>query len=264
LNEIQILQLTRLIADGLTAGQACEAVGVTQSALTRRLIEARRAAKGATEEQRLKQRYYGLLKAYESAQEQRAKTLRRQRGNPQEKKMALERHPLIHRDLMTFPQDERKKLLDHIRHGSDVAHALEAVRVHASVAGMWLQRGLDAFVNGLEDDESVAYIGFYLDIGQAKGTASTDASERVFAGTPIAYLLYGSGRETETSPGWSKNPRVTRQAEKPPIKIVTEWGTSTNQTAVVSGKLQPFKVEVPPDSDYQPPDRTDWPSEDEG
>src|SRR5947208_10101931 len=111
LNEIQLLQLVTLIKDGVPAGQACKAVGISQTALSRRLTEARRAAKGATEEEKAGQRYYKLLLTYEDAQRQRSKTLRRLRNRPEEKKTALERHPLIHRDLMTFPQDERKKLL---------------------------------------------------------------------------------------------------------------------------------------------------------
>src|SRR2546423_6090297 len=83
LTELEILQLTTLIRDGIPASKACETLGIPQASLTRRLTEARRAAKGATEEERSGQRYYKLLLTYEDAQRQRSKTLRKLRGRPE-------------------------------------------------------------------------------------------------------------------------------------------------------------------------------------
>ncbi len=128
----------------------------------------------------------------------------------------------------------------------------------------WLERGFAAFLDGGEDGESVAYRTFFIETCQAMSQARTDATERTFADSPLAWNLYGGGRETADRPGWQKNAKVVHQDETAARNIETRWATASHPMQIQGGKLQPFRVEVPPDSDYQPLDCSNWPSEDEG
>ena len=178
--------------------------------------------------------------------------------------MTLERHPLVYRNLLTLPAEIKEKVYEHIAHGSWAADAAESEKIHASIMQLWLERGLTAFMSDDEDEESATYLDFYLGVLSAFARARTSASERIHADSPLSFLLYGPGRQSDERQGYQKNPRMVPQAAKQPLEIKTVWATASHAPVVVNGKLQPFKVEVPPDSDYQPLDRADWPSEDEG
>jgi len=255
--------LTTLIRDGIPASKACQVVGISQTALSARLTEARRAAKGASEAERAGQRYYRLLVAYESAQKERSKTLRRQRGSGKAGGNVMDKHPMVYRDLRLLPSDVKQRILDHLKNGSFVADAAESEKVHTSVIMAWLEKGFQAYLGNQEDPVSVLYRELYLDVLAAFARARTSASERIHADSPLSYLLYGPGRESDERQGYQKNPRMVPQAAKQPLEIKTVWATAQHPPSVIAGKLQPFKVEVPPDSDYEPIDRSNWPSEDE-
>src|SRR5436190_17286040 len=101
------MQITMLIKDtGVSAQEACRLTGVTQSSLTRRLLKAKRMAKDAsTEEERLKQPYYAFLKSYQSALQERSKTLRKRRENSQGGEKGMNQHPMVYRDIRLLPSD---------------------------------------------------------------------------------------------------------------------------------------------------------------
>src|SRR5437667_6356062 len=106
------MQITTLIKDtGVSAQEACRLTGVTQSSLTRRLLKAKRMAKEAsTEEERLKQPYYAFLKSYQSALQERSKSLRRQRDSGKATENVMNKHPMVYRNLLTLPLGIREKI----------------------------------------------------------------------------------------------------------------------------------------------------------
>lgn len=209
------------------------------------------AKEASTEEERFAQPSYTFLKSYESAQKERSKALRKLRGHTKERKAALERNPMVHRDLRLLPPDVRQRILDHLKNGSFVADAAEAEKVHTSVIMAWLEKGFQAYMGDQEDEESVLYRELYLDVLQAFAQARTSAAERVHADSALSYLLYGPGREQPDREGYVKNSRVTSTAENQPISIVTTWATASHPMQLTQGGQPTYKVTYPPD--YQPP-----------
>src|SRR6266487_392022 len=252
LTEFEAMEIVGLIRSGLPAQEACRLVNVPQSTLTAALTAARKQADNATEKQKL------LLKGYEDAQARRSKLLRKRHetGQPLPSGKAV-----IYRDLLTFPAEVKEKIFAHLRHGSTPPDSAEAEQLHASIMRAWLERGFAAFLDGGEDGESVAYRTFFIETCQAMSQARTDATERTFADSPLAWNLYGGGRETADRPGWQKNAKVVHQEETAARNIQTRWATASHPLQIQGGQ-PPYKVEYP--EGYQPLDRSAWPTQEEG